>query len=134
MCLAQGHNAVAPVRLEPVDPWSQVKHTTTEPLHSQYLNLCDIRIYYECEGGIEKSASGSLFGIMRIAEGWQMVYEREEFFNGPFTQMMDSFSCSPLNSTFRPWHEIYNNLVCATSKASDQHAHTHSLIRTFASR
>ena len=30
------------------------------------------------------------------------------------------------------WHRISNNVVCATSKASDQHAHTHSLIRAFA--
>ena len=30
-------------------------------------------------------------------------------------------------------HEISNNVVCATSKASEQPAHTHSLIRTFAS-
>ena len=33
-----------------------------------------------------------------------------------------------------PVHEISNNLVCATSKASDQPAHTRSLIRAFASR
>ena len=33
-----------------------------------------------------------------------------------------------------PVHEIFNNVVCATSKASDQPAHTHSLIRAFASR
>ena len=33
-----------------------------------------------------------------------------------------------------PVHEISNNVVCATSKGSDQHAHTHSLIRAFASR
>ena len=33
-----------------------------------------------------------------------------------------------------PWHEISNNMVCATSKASVQPAHTHSLIRAFASR
>ena len=31
-------------------------------------------------------------------------------------------------------HEISNNVVCATSKGSDQHAHTRSLIRAFASR
>ena len=31
-------------------------------------------------------------------------------------------------------HEISNNLVCATSKGSDQFAHTRSLIRAFASR
>ena len=32
-----------------------------------------------------------------------------------------------------PGHEISNNVVCATSKASDQPAHMHSLIRAFAS-
>ena len=32
-----------------------------------------------------------------------------------------------------PVHEISNNVVCATSKASDQPAHTRSLIRAFAS-
>ena len=31
-------------------------------------------------------------------------------------------------------HEISNNVICATSKASDQPAHTRSLIRAFASR
>ena len=34
MCLAQGHNTVTLVRLEPAAPQSQVKHTTTEPLRS----------------------------------------------------------------------------------------------------
>ena len=33
-----------------------------------------------------------------------------------------------------PVHEISNNVVCATSIASDQPAHTRSLIRAFASR
>ena len=36
--------------------------------------------------------------------------------------------------TNEPVHEISNNLVCATSKVSDQPAHTRSLIRAFASR
>ena len=31
-------------------------------------------------------------------------------------------------------HEISNNVVCATSQASDQPAHMRSLIRAFASR
>ena len=31
-----------------------------------------------------------------------------------------------------PVHDISNNVVCATSKASDQPAHTRSLIRAFA--
>ena len=33
-----------------------------------------------------------------------------------------------------PVHEISNNVVCATNKASNQPAHTRSLIRAFASR
>ena len=33
-----------------------------------------------------------------------------------------------------PRHEISNIVVCATSKASDQPAHTRNLIRAFASR
>ena len=37
-------------------------------------------------------------------------------------------------SIYEPRHEISNNVVCATSKGSDQPAHTHSLIRAFASR
>ena len=35
---------------------------------------------------------------------------------------------------YEPQHEISNNVVCATSNASDQPAHTRSLIRAFASR
>ena len=35
---------------------------------------------------------------------------------------------------YEPVHEISNNVVCATSKASNQPAHTRSLIRAFASR
>ena len=35
---------------------------------------------------------------------------------------------------YEPVHEISNNLVCATSKASDQPAHMRSLIRAFACR
>ena len=33
-----------------------------------------------------------------------------------------------------PLHEISNNVVCATSKVSDQPAQTRSLIRAFTSR
>ena len=35
---------------------------------------------------------------------------------------------------YEPVHEISNNVVCATSKTSDQPAHMRSLIRAFASR
>ena len=35
---------------------------------------------------------------------------------------------------FEPRHGISNNVVCTTSKGSDQPGHTRSLIRAFASR
>ena len=38
------------------------------------------------------------------------------------------------NLMIEPRHEISNNVVCATSKGSDQPAHMRSLIRAFASR
>ena len=39
----------------------------------------------------------------------------------------------PVQSIIEPRHEISNNVVCATSKGSDQPAHTRSLIKAFAS-
>ena len=43
MCLAQGHNAVRPVRFEPKAPRSRVKHYTTEPLHSLSKPVVDLK-------------------------------------------------------------------------------------------
>ena len=39
-----------------------------------------------------------------------------------------------VDTIHEPVHEISNNVVCATSKASNQPAHTRSLIRAYASR
>ena len=39
----------------------------------------------------------------------------------------------PVNP-YEPVHEISSNAVCATSKGSDQPAHTRSLIRAFTRR
>ena len=39
-----------------------------------------------------------------------------------------------LGNEYEPVHEISNNVACATSKASDQPAQTHSLVRAFAGR
>ena len=41
---------------------------------------------------------------------------------------------SGMSTLFEPRHEISNNVVCATSKGSDQPVHTRSLIRASASR
>ena len=45
---------------------------------------------------------------------------------------MSSLQCFKI--LYEPVHEIANNVLCATSKASDQTAHTGRLIRAFASR
>ena len=44
------------------------------------------------------------------------------------------FTKTKLPLIFEPRHEISNNVLCVTNKGSDQPAHTHSLIRAFASR
>ena len=44
------------------------------------------------------------------------------------------FLALTVSDTYEPRHDISNNVVCATSRASDQPAHTPSLIRAFASR
>ena len=46
---------------------------------------------------------------------------------------LPSFYLTINSITIEPVHEISNNVVCATRKASDQPAQTHSLIRAFAS-
>ena len=47
MCVAQGHNTVKPVRLEPVAPRSRVKHSTTEPLKSAFKHMGYVPKYHE---------------------------------------------------------------------------------------
>ena len=49
-----------------------------------------------------------------------------------------SFDCNKVRFSrivgiIEPQHEIYNNVVCVTSKASEQPVHMRSLIRAFAS-
>ena len=49
-----------------------------------------------------------------------------------FLWVMQNFDTKYLK--IEPRHEISNNVVCVTSKASDQPAHTRSLIIAFACR
>ena len=61
ICLAQGHNTVAPVRLEPVAPQSRVKHPTTEPLRSLFLKEYEHFIIRSnlCQSGLLKTRINS---------------------------------------------------------------------------
>ena len=67
-CLAQAHNAVPPVRLEPATPQSRVKHSTTEPLPSSCkvtINMClhsdlvRIESYFLLPYGVDAYIKGS---------------------------------------------------------------------------
>ena len=49
-------------------------------------------------------------------------------------RLVSAIAACLCNIKIEPVHDISNNVVCATSKASDQPAHTRSLIRVFASR
>ena len=65
----------------------------------------------------------------------QFLYVSYRFF---LLSLLVSPTCNRrlAHNIIEPVHEISNNLVhvCATNKASDQPAHTRSLIRAFASR
>ena len=51
------------------------------------------------------------------------------------TEVLDNFAFFYTNRQYyEPQHEISNNVVCATSKGSDQAARKRSLIRAFACR
>ena len=47
-------------------------------------------------------------------------------------QLNTTTTCVLRSVLFEPWHGISKNVVCATSKASDQPARTRSLIRALA--
>ena len=64
MCLAQGRNAVAPVRFEPAAPRSRVKHSTTEPLRSH--GMVEVRL--SGFGFIKYEVHGIFSGYKAIAE------------------------------------------------------------------
>ena len=57
---------------------------------------------------------------------------RENQQNEPPTPLYIRGGSAP--DIIEPVHEISNNVVCATNKASDQPANMRSLIRAFASR
>ena len=44
------------------------------------------------------------------------------------------YACNKFQNTFETRHEISNNVVCATSKATNKPAHMRSLISAFAHR
>ena len=59
---------------------------------------------------------------------------QEGHYNNCLFIFLEVFQMTSPPEPYEPRHKISNNVVCATSEASDQPAHTRSLIRAFASR
>ena len=123
--MLKDHNAVTPVRLEPAAPPSQVKNTTTEPLCSLFSKLkinypsMQVNSNAECSKGIEHSAILLTFIRLPFVIKILVLSIFEWPFYTSFTRVI-AIQCHLLNE---PVHEISNNVVCATSKGSDQPAH-----------
>ena len=72
--------------------------------------------------------------IVYIVLGTQLDFLKNQFFHkDPFTLISQRQEFQTRILIIEPWHGISNNVVCMTSKASDQPAHTRRLIRAFAS-
>ena len=98
----------------------------------QYSNTEPLRfLYWVCKSGIfisphHLNTNGQM--IIDIIRFWWKFLSRK-----CCTSSLCFVKIQQLSSN-EPVHEIFNNVVCATSKASDQPAHTRSLIWGFASR
>ena len=74
----------------------------------------------------------ALFAVIKVSKGAKIRNRYNPVKRYSATQMV--WKCLRNISLNEPLHEISNNVVCATSRASDQPAHRRSLIRAFASR
>ena len=87
--------------------------TIAKKIYKRIITILQhIRIHHEWDGGIDYLAWGSLIGIMMLAEWWQIVIAWDRFCYPILTQITDSFSCSPLNTSFytgKTWTDFKKN-------------------------
>ena len=136
--LAQVPITVLTVRFKPAAHRSQVKHSTNEPLYSFLRVLIS---YASCR--LSNNPNSHLAGYQTtqtlnlpiykcyILAG--IYYHSQRGWTGGQKINNNNENSAP-EKLNEPWHEISNNVVCATSKCSDQPAHMRSLIRAFARR
>ena len=106
-------------------PWPMISHFIKGTLlMSAFMSL---RVVQCCRLTMVLNQIVSL--IMNLAQNQNLIFL---FFNQNIHRLNVTVLLSAVN-TYEPVHEICNNVVCTTSKASDQPAHTPSLIRAFAS-
>ena len=72
MCLAQGHNAVTPVRQEQTTPRFQDKHSTTEPLPSHMYT--DILAILQGRTSAIRSVHGSIYHRVLCGELQRLLH------------------------------------------------------------
>ena len=110
--------------LESSVSWHWSRQTHWKIVKSLFLKLSE----KNCPRGddnriLPKNLSwGSPIGITRLAEWWQMVIVRDRFFYPILTRIMDSFSCSPLNTSFYIW-KTWKKLPENPQKAEMRHGH-----------
>ena len=153
MCLAREHNTVMQVWLEHSTPRSRVKNATTEPLRYQF------RVYTwqskKRPGNISKSFCSTYVQCVNL-----FMYNKSSHLYHNDESHFEFKSCLVVNLGLLHEHSVFkrkllpanvllqkknnnkqsktkmnrDNLVCATSKGSDQPAHRRGLIKAFASR
>ena len=161
MRLARGHNAMSPVGLEPAATRSRVKHSRSHDevlvnrffklpqercdkvnwpsLHGQSCWLGDVKQQNKQNANIPAStkiAASTKFAAGTKISASKKIAARTKFAAGTKIPASTKFAANTKISagTNEPWNEISNNVICATSKGSDQPAHTRGLIRAFACR
>ena len=77
--------------------------------------------YFQWMFGVEEP---DFYGAVEVDSGKAILFP---------PKLPDAYAVWMGKYVFEPRHEISSNVVCATSKTSDQPAHTRSLIRAFAS-
>ena len=101
------------------------------PFHSIFKYM----IFQRRQKGLSWSKGLTILHFNRLHVLHLHTWVKTKYFQTLEMQIL-KFGVCPQNSNyfkFEPRHEISNNVVCATSKASDQPAHMRSLIRAFAS-
>ena len=67
MCLAQGHKAVTPVRLEPAALRSRVKQSTIEPLHTAERTSVQGGLEFRCSDNLirQREKKGAVSSVIK---------------------------------------------------------------------
>ena len=111
-----------------------------------FVDLCSVNVafpghtqlLFALNGELKESLSfHSVNGSKSQNEGPSLIFTFKECLVSHYYSIKSSISGTLVSYLLvikinEPVHDISNNVVCATSKASDQPAHKRSLIRAFA--